>query len=287
MPIITLTTDMGLKDHYVAAIKGAILSHIDQIQIIDITHEVQSFSILQATFVLQNCFQEFPKGTVHIMGVNSEPMINLMNDSLSSYPAIMKYKDHFFISNDNGFFSLLIGEDEHQGFWRIDDVLSSKNVFKFPAKNILVPAACKISSGVAIDSFSSEFEDFQKAYTFQPVFEENVIKGNVIHIDHFGNLITNITRDHFNKFDKEIPFTIFFRRKEYFIDAISVSYSDVPKGEKVAIFNSNNYLEIALNQGATDRRNSATALFGMSINDIVRVEFTPRGSKDTLESLFL
>ena len=287
MPIITLTTDMGLKDHYVAAIKGAILSHIDQIQIIDITHEVQSFSILQATFVLQNCFKEFPKGTIHIMGVNSEPMINLMDDSLSSYPAIMKYKDHFFISNDNGFFSLLIGEDTHQGFWRIDDVLSSKNVFKFPAKNILVPAACKISSGVAIDSFCSEFEDFQKAYTFQPIFEENVIKGNVIHIDHFGNLITNITRTHFNKFDKEIPFTIFFRRKEYFIDTISVSYSDVPKGEKVAIFNSNDYLEIALNQGATDRRNSATALFGMSINDIVRVEFTPRGSKDTLESLFL
>ena len=287
MPIITLTTDIGLKDHYVAAIKGAILSHIDQIQIIDITHEVQSFSILQATFVLQNCFKEFPKGTIHIMGVNSEPMINLMDDSLSSYPAIMKYKDHFFISNDNGFFSLLIGEDTHQGFWRIDDVLSSKNVFKFPTKNILVPAACKISSGVAIDSFCSEFEDFQKAYTFQPIFEENVIKGNVIHIDHFGNLITNITRTDFNKFDKDIPFTIFFRRKEYFIDTISISYSDVPKGEKVAIFNSNDYLEIALNQGATDRRNSATALFGMSINDIVRVEFTPRGSKDTLESLFL
>ena len=272
MPIITLTTDMGLKDHYVAAIKGAILTHIDQIQIIDITHEVQSFSILQATFVLQNCFKDFPKGTIHIMGVNSEPM---------------KYDDPFFISNDNGFFSLLIGEKQHQGFWRIDDVLSSKNVFKFPTKNILVPAACKIAEGIEINAFCSEFEDFQKAYTFQPVFEENVIKGNVIHIDHFGNLIINITRDHFNKFDKEIPFTIFFRRKEYFIDTISVSYSDVPKGEKVAIFNSNDYLEIALNQGATDRRNSATALFGMSINDIVRVEFTPRGSKDTLESLFL
>jgi hypothetical protein len=182
---------------------------------------------------------------------------------------------------------LLIGENQHQGFWRIDDVLSSKNVFKFPTKNILVPAACKIANGTEINAFCSEFEEFQKAYTFQPVFEENVIKGNVIHIDHFGNLITNITRTHFNKFDKEIPFTIFFRRKEYFIDAISVSYSDVPKGEKVAIFNSNDYLEIALNQGATDRRNSATALFGMSINDIVRVEFTPRGSKDTLESLFL
>ncbi len=286
MPIITLTTDMGLKDHYVASIKGAILSQIDQIHIIDITHEVQSFSVLQATFVLQNCFDEFPKGTIHIMGVNSEPMINLTDDSLSSYPAIMLYKDHYFISNDNGFFNLLIGNNEYQGFWRIDDVLSSKNVFKFPTKNILVPAACKIASGIDINSFCSEHDDFQRAITFQPIFEENVIKGNVIHIDHFGNLITNITRANFNKFDKEIPFTIFFRRKEYFIDTISISYSDVPRGEKVAIFNSNDYLEIALNQGATDRRNSATALFGMSINDIVRVEFNPRGSKDTLESLF-
>jgi S-adenosylmethionine hydrolase len=287
MPIITLTTDMGMKDHYVAAIKGAILSQIDPIQIIDITHEIQSFSILHATFVLQNCFEEFPKGTIHIMGVNSEPMINLMDDTLSSYPAIMKYKDHYFISNDNGFFSLLVGENEHQGFWRIDDVLSSKNVFKFPTKNILVPAACKIASGIDITTFCSEHSEFQRAITFQPVFEENLIKGNVVHIDHFGNLITNISKSDFSKFDKEIPFTIFFRRKEYFIDTISISYSDVPKGEKVAIFNSNDFLEIALNQGATDRRNSAAALFGMSVNDIVRIEFTPRGSKDTLESLFI
>ncbi len=286
MPIITLTTDMGLKDHYVASIKGAILSHIEQVQIIDITHEIQSFSSLQAAFVLQNCFEEFPKGTVHIMGVNSEPMINLNDDSLSSYPAIMLFKDHYFVSNDNGFFSLLIGEEEHQGFWRLDDVLSNKNVFQFPTKNILVPAACKILNKVEITSFASETEQFQRATTFHPIVEPNVIKGNVIHIDHFGNLITNIKKKDFYQFGKDVPFTIFFRRKEYFIDVISTSYSDVSNGEKVAIFNSNDYLEIALNQGAIDRRNGASTLFGMQINDIIRIEYTPRGSKDTLESLF-
>jgi S-adenosylmethionine hydrolase len=286
MQIITLTTDMGMKDHYVAAVKGAILSRAENVQIIDITHEIQSFSILQAAFCLQNCFEEFPKGTIHIMGVNSEPLINLMDDNLSFYPSVLLYKGHYFISNDNGFFNLLVGENDYEGFWRMDDVLSNKNVFQFPTKNILVPAACKIANQIPIEDFCSSQDSYIRATAFQPVVEHNVIKGNVIHIDHFGNLITNIKRNDFYQFGKDIPFTIYFRRKEYFIDVISTSYSDVPKGEKVAIFNSNDYLEIALNQGANDRRNGAGTLFGMQVNDLIRIEYSPRGSKETLESLF-
>lgn len=286
MQIITLTTDMGMRDHYVASLKGAILSHISNVNIIDISHEVQSFSVIQAAYCIKNCFEEFPVGTIHIVGVNSEPIINLDSDRLSSYPSILLYKGHYFVGNDNGFFSLLVNDDPFEKFWRLDDVLSNKNIFNFPTKNMLVPAACKIALGTDIDSFATQMEEFKRQITFHPIIEPNVIKGNIVHIDHFGNLITNISKETFYQFGTDIPFTIYFRKKEYFIDEISTSYLDVPKGEKVAIFNANNFLEIAINHGSQDRKNGANSLFGITLNDIVRVEFTPRGSKETLESLF-
>jgi S-adenosyl-L-methionine hydrolase (adenosine-forming) len=286
MQIITLTTDMGTQDHYVAAIKGTILKHLDKVHIVDITHEVQSFSTNQAAYYLKNCFEDFPEGTIHIIGVQSEPIIHFESDNMNAYPAVLKFKNHFFIGTDNGIFSLIVQDNQIDGFWRLDDVLSNKNMFNFPVKNILVPAACKLAQGKNIESFASEQSEFKRQISFHPTVEPNIIKGNVIHIDHYGNLITNIDKTTFFQFGKDIPFTIFFRKKEYFIDEISMSYSDVPKGEKVAIFNSNNLLEIAINQGAKDRKNGASSLFGISVNDIVRVEYSPRGSKDTLESLF-
>lgn len=286
MQIITLTSDMGTQDHYVAAIKGAILKRHSNVHIIDISHEVQSFSTTQAAFLLKNCFEEFPEGTIHIVGVQSEPIIHLDSERMSAYPSVLKYKGHYFVGTDNGIFSLIVQENEFEGFWRLDDVLSNKNVFNFPTKNILVPAACHIAHGKDIDTFATAQTEFKRQIAFHPTIEPNIIKGNIIHIDHFGNLITNIDKETFYQFGKEIPFTIFFRKKEYYIDEISNSYSDVPKGEKVAIFNSNNLLEIAINQGARDRKNGASSLFGVSVNDIVRIEYSPRGSKDTLESLF-
>jgi S-adenosylmethionine hydrolase len=286
MQIVTLTTDMGHTDHYVASIKGALLSLSPTIQIVDITHNVQSFSSVQAAYFLRSCFEDFPMGTIHIVGVNSEPIINLSNDELSSYPTVIEFKGHFFIGNDNGFFSLLTNGEKISSIWRIDDVLSRKNPFEFPTKNILVPTAAKLANGTSISEIASPVENIMRQITFQAIVEPNLIKGNIIHIDHFGNLITNVSRDTFNQFDKDIPFTIYFRKKEYFIDEISSSYSDVPPGEKVAIFNSAGLLEIAVNQGAKDRKNGANTLFGISINEIIRIEFSPRGSKDTLESLF-
>jgi S-adenosylmethionine hydrolase len=286
MHIITLITDMGTQDHYVAAIKGAILKRIPNVHIVDISHEVQSFSTNQAAYFLKNCFEDFPEGTIHIIGVQSEPIIHFESENMSSYPSVLKYKGHYFVGTDNGVFSLLVQENEFEGFWRLDDVLSNKNVFNFPVKNILVPAACQLALGKEIDTFATEQATFKRQITFHPTIEPNLIKGNVIHIDHFGNLITNIDKETFYKAGKDVPFTIFFRKKEYFIDEISTSYTDVPKGEKVAIFNSNNLLEIAINEGAKDRKNGASTLFGVSVNDIVRIEYSPRGSKETLESLF-
>jgi len=286
MQIITLTTDMGLTDHYVAALKGATFSLVPQVQIVDISHDVQAFDVAQAAFFIGNCFEDFPVGTVHVCGVDSEPVINFGSVQNGSFPSVMLFKGHYFVSNDNGFFSLLLKEEKPENFWRLDDVLSNPNAFRFPTKNILIPAACKISKGIEVGSFASEMQEFRRAFTINAVLEQNLIKGNVVHIDHYGNVITNVSRQLFNRFGENTPFTIFFRRKEYYIDEISNAYNDVAPGEKVAIFNNNDLLEIAINRGANNRNGGANMLFGLNINDTIRIEFTPRGSKETLESLF-
>lgn len=286
MQVITLTTDMGITDHYVASLKGTIFRLAPTVQIVDITHDVLAFDVAQAAYFVGNCFTDFPEGTIHVIAVDSEPLINFGSAQDGAFPAIMLYKGHYFISNDNGFFSLLLKEDKPEKFWRLDDVLSNPNAFRFPAKNILVPAACRLANGETIDSIASEFKEYRRSFTINAVIEHNLIKGNVIHIDHYGNAITNVTKELFDRVGKDTPFTIFFRKKEYFIDEISPAYNAVTAGEKVAIFNNNNLLEIAINRGAKSRNGGASTLFGIDVNDVIRIEFDPRGSKETLDSLF-
>ena len=258
MQLITLTSDMGIKDHYLASMKGAIYSASPSIQIVDISHSIVSFSTTETAYCIAHFFESFQIGTIHIIAVNSEPMINLNNEELSYLPSILLFKGHYFIGTDNGIFSLLVQNEVFEGFWRIDNVLSNKNIFIF-----------------------------QRATTALPITEPNVIKGSVIQIDHFGNIITNISKEIFYSFGENTPFTIYFRKVEYCIDEISSSYTDVPHGEKLAIFNSDNYLEIAVNHGSLDRKNGASTLFGILLKDTIRIEFTPPGSRATIESLFL
>jgi S-adenosylmethionine hydrolase len=114
---------------------------------------------------------------------------------------------------------------------------------------------------------------------------ENLIKGSNFHIHHCGNAITKISPELFARFE-EAPFTILFRKRDYYIDTISGSYNEVQPGERVAIFNDNNLLEIAINKGARGVNGGADSLFGLHTGDVVRVEFTPRGSAKTIDSLF-
>jgi S-adenosylmethionine hydrolase len=285
MQIITLTTDMGFSDHYVAAIKGSILKYCPQANIIDVSHSIKPFDVAEAAMYLSYCIDDFPENTVHVIGVDSEPMINF-GGSEGSFPSIMRYKNQYFIATDNGVFGALLGENEHQGFYRIDDVLSNVELFKFPTKNMLVPAACKLLNGESIDKIASEFHTFKKAFVRTAIIESNLIKGNVTVIDSYGNLITNVHKSLFDRFGKDIPFTIYYRNKEYHIDIISPTYNSVPPGERVAIFNDAGMLEIAVNRGANTLNGGAEKLFGIRVGDVVRIEFTPRGSRSTIDSFF-
>lgn len=277
---------MGIKDYYVAALKGRILQLAPEAVIIDITHQIRSFRVSEAAYHIRAIVDDFPEGTVHVIGVDSEPLINFSDPNDSILPLIMKYKGQFFVGADNGFFNLLLEGEEAEGFWQLEDALSQPHLMKFPEKNLLIPAACKLLNGIPLEEFCTPTTNIHKAIEVAPVITENTLRGTVIHIDYYGNIISNIKQKHFDHFGAKTPFTIYFRDKQYYIDQISTGYNDVSHGEKIAFFNDNGLLEIAINKGTIENGGGANQLLGIKLNDIIRVEFTPRGSRQTIESLF-
>jgi S-adenosylmethionine hydrolase len=193
----------------------------------------------------------------------------------------MKFKNQYFISNDNGFFGAFLDEHKPQELWRYNINANNIEEIKFPLKNCFVQIAEKIHKGVDINTFADSVQSYKKAFIPKALIEEFIIRGVVIHVDSFGNLITNITKQDFERYPADAPFTIRFHN-DYFIDVISETYNQVQAGEKVAIFNENDFLEIAVNRGATTTTGGADKLFGVKTRDLIKIEFNPKGSLKTL-----
>ncbi|MCB9334561.1 MAG: SAM-dependent chlorinase/fluorinase [Flavobacteriales bacterium] len=258
MAIITLTTDLGLKHHYVASVKGAILSQIPDATIIDITHEIPPFNFSKAAFTVKNCYLDFPPGTIHIIGVKS-------NFSIETPHVVIKEKGHYFIGADNGMFSLIF-DGQPEKIVELNLKLETDRT-TFPTKDIFVQAAGHIARGGTMEVIGKPKTEIEIRMLLSAASENNVIRGMVSYIDHFGNIITNISESLFKSFGKGRTFLIRFRANSYEISHVSNAYNAVPEGEKVAIFSSSGFLEIAINEG------SAKDLFGIKENDSVIIEF--------------
>lgn len=262
--LITLTSDMGLKDYYVASIKGAIYSQLPQVNIVDISHDIPAFDIIHASFVIKNTFKQFPKNTVHIIGIDSE-----INDDTDHI--IVQNYDQYFIGTDNGIFSLIF-DKQPDGAWKInknDDLID----FSFPTKDIFVPIACHLARGGLPALVGKPIDKINTKKLFRPIIDKDSIKGMVCYIDKYGNLITNISKNTFKEERKNRPFKIFLRKSEYTINKIHNNYNEVSEGERVAIFGSSGFLEIAINKGVHGSGGGASQLFGILINDIITIEF--------------
>lgn len=262
--IITLTTDMGLKDYYVASIKGSIMKELPDAKIVDISHFIQPFDISHASFVIKNCYKDFPKGTIHIIGVNPESNINTPHIIVENF-------NQYFIGADNGIFSLLF-EKEPDAIWEIS-LNGELESYSFPTKNIFTKAACHIARGGLPSVISKPIKSYNKRELFRATVDPDVIKGTITYIDTYGNLITNISQQLFNDVCKGRPFKIFLTRSGYSIQKIHLKYGDVPEGEKVALFSSSGLLEIAINKGVDGSGGGANQLFGLKLNDTITIEF--------------
>lgn len=273
LAVITLTSDMGNRDYYVAAVKGAIYSLLPQAIIVDISHHVSPFEIAQASFILKNAYPAFPGGSIHIIGVNPEKITRLspfdMREEVKHI--VVLHKGHYFIGADNGIFSLLF-DDTPEKIFEITVPNSSQEDI-FPVKNVFVPVACHLAKGGKPEEIGLPLERVNQKSVYAPVVEANVIKGMVIYVDVYGNVITNISKQLFYDTAKGRSFVIYFRKGDYEINQISNAYSDVPGSEMLAIFSSSGLLEIAINQGVESSGGGATQLLGLKLNDSVRVEF--------------
>jgi len=285
MQIVTLTTDLGLSDYYVASLKGQLLSACPEISLVDISHEIQPFNIAQAAFYINNVLSDFPEGTIHFLGVDALPKISIGSPESNLYPAVMKLNGHYFVGCDNGIFSLIKNYRNAEEIIRLDD-FSAKFALRFPTRYIYVPTIKRLVDGGKMADLGEPIESVKKVFTAQPTLENNLIKGAVIHIDKYGNVIVNITEKLFNEVGNGNPFTIYFKSAQYFIETISKNYHEVPTAEKLALFNESGFLEIAINKGVKGNGGGAGSLLGLSVGDLVRMEFHPKGSKDNIESLF-
>lgn len=256
MPIITLTTDWGLRDHYVGAVKGKILSLAPEAQIVDISHELTPFNIEQAAFVLKNCYQSFPEGTIHIIGLNTE-------ESDKFAHTVVKINKHYFIGTDNGIFSMIFSEKPEVIIEL--DIAQDTDYFTFSTRDRFLKAAIHIMNGKPLEELGNAKKKLNERILFKPVVDKNFIKGMVTYIDNYENLITNITEDLVKEIGKGRTFNVQLRGEN--IRKINKSYIDVPVGEIVVIFGSNGHLEIAINQG------NASSLLGIGISDPIMIEF--------------
>jgi len=256
MAIITLTSDWGLSDHYISAVKGAIISQLPEANIVDITHSISKFSLGETAFIVKNAYKNFPKGSIHIIGVNSE-------SSIETPHTVMLYDEHYFIGSDNGLFALLCDKTPEK-IYEIT-VMQDTDYFTFPSRDIFAKVACMIAKGSALDKIGVPRKELTKMNSYLPVSDKNSIKGIIVYFDSYDNAFTNITESLFKEVGKGRKFSAYFKSEE--IKVLHRSYSDVPNGDIVMLFSSTTHLEIAINKG------SARNLLGINIYDPFRIEF--------------
>lgn len=258
MAIITLTTDWGSGNHYAGAVKGALLQRISGVQIIDITHDIPCFDIIQASFVLRNAYPAFPEGTIHLLGVNTEAGIDTPH-------VLVLHNGQFFIGADNGIFSLMFDKAPLEAIEL--EILQDSDYFTFSTKDVFVKAAAMIAGGKTLKELGHPYQALNERIAFKPVVYPGKIVGKVIFIDGYENVFVNIDKKLFREVGKGRDFMIGLRLPGEAIRQLYESYSDVVPGERLALFGTSGFLEIAINQG------KAASLLGLQMNDTVIVEF--------------
>ncbi len=256
MPIITLTSDWGLKDHYLAVVKATIYSQLPDVNIVDISHIIPQYDIVQASFILKNAYSYFPKGSIHIIGINTVASIET--------PHVGIYADgHYFIGADNGIFSLIFDKKPEKIIEL--EITQDTDYFTFSTKDVFAKAACYIAKGGKLEDLGNVKDHLLVRNSLNPIINKNSISGNIVYVDVYENVITNISEADFKKVQKGRAFQIEVRKN--IITKLSKSYHDVPEGELLALFGSNGTLQIALNT------NKAKSLLGFNYGDVITITF--------------
>jgi S-adenosylmethionine hydrolase len=256
MHIVSITTDFGFQDYYVAELKAHILKRSTDIQLIDVSHSIDSHDIVQAAHFLDNVFRSFPVGSIHLVAVYN------YYDKNSSF-ILLQREDHYFVGPDNGVLSLIFNDVKPNEAVRLDhEDIENKSIAE-----ILSWAVGKIIEGKAIDQIGTKVESINQKMGIKPVVTRSQIRATIIHIDHYENVIINLKRDQFEKIRKGRGFQLYYKQTDP-ITQISKDYADVPITDVMCLFNSAGYMEIGINMGR------ASSMLNLNKNETIQINFT-------------
>jgi S-adenosylmethionine hydrolase len=247
MPIITLTSDIGLQDYLAGAIKGLLLQHCAGAHVVDISHHISPFNLPQATYICRSAFRYFPDDTCHLV-------LNNLFDRKADYVLMARYNNQLVCCADNGLLTMIAGEKPAEVYRVPLTAGEPRNTLNIV--RVMARAIQQVMSGAPLEAIGTPAPEIVEKNNLQPLTGADYIEGQIIHIDNFENVVVNITREQFTEHRGNRRFAIYFRRDEM-ITQISETYADVAEGQKLALFNAAGYLEIAVNKG------NAAGLFGL------------------------
>lgn len=244
-PILTLTSDFGNQDQYVSAMKAVILGISPRARLIDISHEIKPQDIMAAAWVLKNTAFLYPPGTVHLAVI--DPGVGTKRKAIAA-----KIKDQYFVGPDNGLFSLLLENNTYKAFeLSNEDYWFEKRSDTFHGRDIFAPAAAHICNGVDISKFGKEVKKLVNYKWALPIADEEGMQGWIVHIDRYGNLITNISAELMRKYIDDHDIKIFIGNT--IIHKIEKTFGSVAEGEPTAIIGSSGMMEIVVNKGSAEQ----------------------------------
>jgi S-adenosylmethionine hydrolase len=245
MAIVTLSTDIGQQDYIVGAIKGQLLSYNHSLNIVDISHYLSQSNFPEAAYICSNAFQHFPKNTIHIV------LLHFFENKVN-HLLVAEHKDQFIICADNGILMMITNERPS----KVHKISFSNSKTFLETTNLIAQNVNELSQCFSINTIGEMFTEYFTILPLQPTISNNWIKGQIIFIDNFENVVINITKPIFEEQRKGRRFNIVLKRNEV-IEDLSDNYLSVNEGEKVAWFNSAGYLELAVNKG------NMAGLFGL------------------------
>lgn len=275
MSIITLTTDFGIKDHFAGIFKGKIYSLFPETNIIDISHSIDKFNVLEASYLLATSYAHFPKGTVHIVAVDA-------TRNADTNHIAMLYDGHYFISADNGIFGGLTNKKNPEKIVQI--TIHDRLIDGSSDLDVFAAVATHLAKGGEMNVIGSPLTEIKKMNMLVPILGDNLnsIRGHVVYIDDFGNCVTNISKKYIEEVARGRQFSVRF--SVYTINRVKNNYADFKNnktaelnamaGNEIALFNQDGFLEIAVYRSNPNRSGSAHTLLGLKMQDAVIVEFS-------------
>lgn len=255
MAITTLTSDFGTTDYYSAILKASIVGASSDVQTIDISHNVESFDIVQASFLIKNSFGYFPATTCHVGAINL--YYAAKNEMICFYR-----NGHYFVGPNNGLFTLVFPDLQDREVF----VIKYASLLKMEAYQAIATFTKAVAEKIPLDEVATMGVRLAKGFTVQPVISENSIRATIIHVDHYENVIVNVTKEIFNRVRNKREFGVYYNPGSP-VHHLSESYSDVPVGEVLCMFNTSGYLEVAINLG------KASSLLGLKKDETIHIDF--------------